>query len=40
MTDYAVLHARARKDPEGFWGEIAQGIDWTRKWDRVLPIGV
>jgi propionyl-CoA synthetase len=36
MTDYAAIHARSRKDPEGFWGEIAQGIDWTRKWDRVL----
>ncbi|MFY7781651.1 MAG: acetyl-coenzyme A synthetase N-terminal domain-containing protein, partial [Tagaea sp.] len=36
MTDYAALHARSRKDPEGFWAEIAQGIEWTRKWDRVL----
>lgn len=36
MTDYAAIHARSRKDPEGFWAEIAQGIDWTRKWDRVL----
>ena len=33
---YAALHARSLKDPEGFWGEIAGGIDWIKKWDRVL----
>jgi len=27
---------RSIDDPEGFWGEAAQAIDWTRKWDRVL----
>jgi propionyl-CoA synthetase len=36
MTAYAAIHAKSRQDPEGFWGEIAQGIDWIRKWDRVL----
>jgi propionyl-CoA synthetase len=36
MTAYAAIHAKSRQDPEGFWGEIAQAIDWTRKWDRVL----
>ena len=36
MPNYAEIHARSRKDPEGFWAEIAQGIDWTKKWDRVL----
>ncbi|MBW2314481.1 MAG: propionyl-CoA synthetase [Deltaproteobacteria bacterium] len=24
------------EDPEAFWGEAAEGIDWTRRWDRVL----
>jgi propionyl-CoA synthetase len=33
---YADIHARSLKDPQGFWGEIAEGIVWTRKWDRVL----
>ena len=33
MTDisksaYAEIHARAMRDPEGFWGEAAQAIDW------------
>ncbi|MBI3453364.1 MAG: propionyl-CoA synthetase [Rhodospirillales bacterium] len=36
MATYAEIHARSLKDPEGFWGEVAGGIDWTRKWDRVL----
>ena len=33
---YAEIHARSLRDPERFWGEIAEGIAWTRKWDRVL----
>jgi propionyl-CoA synthetase len=33
---YRKLHERSRRDPEGFWGECAQAIDWNRKWDRVL----
>ena len=28
--------ARARKDPEVFWGEYAERFTWLRKWDRVL----
>ena len=30
------LYARSLQDPEGFWGEVAEGIDWFRRWDRVL----
>ncbi|MGQ0664002.1 MAG: propionyl-CoA synthetase [Pseudomonadota bacterium] len=33
---YDEVHARSLADPEGFWGEVAEGIDWIRKWDRVL----
>jgi propionyl-CoA synthetase len=36
MAFYAEIHARSRRDPEGFWGEIAQGIDWIKPFDRVL----
>jgi acetyl-CoA synthetase len=28
--------ARARKDPEAFWGEYAKRFVWSRKWDRVM----
>ncbi len=30
------IHARSLRDPEGFWGEAAEAIDWERRWDRVL----
>ena len=30
------LHARSLHDPEGFWGEAAEEIDWLQRWDRVL----
>ena len=36
MGDYGSLHRRSLDDPEGFWGEAAGDIDWTRKWDKVL----
>jgi propionyl-CoA synthetase len=27
---------RSLEDPEGFWAEAAEEIDWQRRWDRVL----
>jgi propionyl-CoA synthetase len=33
---YAEAHRRSLADPEGFWGEAAQAIDWVKRWDRVL----
>ena len=36
MARYAEIHARSLKDPEGFWGEVAEGIHWHRRWERVL----
>jgi propionyl-CoA synthetase len=30
------VYARAQRDPEGFWAEAAQGIDWTKPWTKVL----
>lgn len=27
---------RSLDDPEGFWGEVAQDIDWVKPWDSVL----
>ena len=35
-SQYDDAYARSLADPEGFWGEAAAGIDWTRRWDRVL----
>jgi propionyl-CoA synthetase len=36
MGRFDEIHARSLSDPEGFWGEVAQAIDWTRPWDKVL----
>jgi propionyl-CoA synthetase len=30
------IYARSLRDPEGFWAEAAEAIDWERRWDRVL----
>ncbi len=38
------LHRRSLEDPEGFWLEAAEAIDWTRKpardalWAMPMPI--
>ncbi|GAB6054392.1 propionyl-CoA synthetase [Magnetospira thiophila] len=33
---YDLAYKRSLEDPEGFWGEAAEGIVWSKKWDRVL----
>jgi propionyl-CoA synthetase len=33
---YDEIHARSLSDPEGFWAEAAERVDWTRRWDAVL----
>ena len=30
------IYQRARQDPEAFWVEMAQGIDWFKPWTRVV----
>ncbi len=30
------IYARAARDPEAFWAELARELDWIRPWDRVL----
>jgi propionyl-CoA synthetase len=36
MADYRTEHARSIEDPEGYWGEQAQLVDWIKKPKRVL----
>ncbi|GAB4489610.1 MAG: propionyl-CoA synthetase [Thermodesulfovibrionales bacterium] len=36
MGRYAEVFRKSIQEPEAFWGEAAQAIDWSRKWDRVL----
>ncbi len=33
---YADIYRRSLEDPERFWAEAAQAIDWIKPWDRVL----
>ncbi|MHA1536141.1 MAG: acetyl-coenzyme A synthetase N-terminal domain-containing protein, partial [Alphaproteobacteria bacterium] len=35
MGRYAEAHERSLADPDGFWGEAAQAIDWDKPWDKV-----
>jgi acetyl-CoA synthetase len=36
MEDYQELYKRSIEDPEGFWGGLAEQLDWFKKWDKVL----
>ncbi len=36
LDQYQALWDRARDDPEGFWGEMAGALRWSKPWDRVL----
>src|SRR6266446_3931610 len=36
MAGYEQDYRRSLDDPEGFWGEVAQDVRWTRRWDEVL----
>lgn len=33
---YNLAYERSLQDPEGFWSEAAQEIDWYKPWDKVL----
>ena len=36
LAEYEALYHRSIEDPEGFWGEIADGFHFFKKWDKVL----
>jgi acetyl-CoA synthetase len=36
METYRELYQKSIDDPEGFWGELAEQLDWYKKWDKVL----
>ncbi|WP_404378649.1 propionyl-CoA synthetase [Caenispirillum salinarum] len=35
-SPYQAAHDRSLNDPEGFWGDAAKDIVWTKPWDKVL----
>ncbi len=34
--DYQSVYDRSLRDPEGFWGEVAEDIHWYKRWDKVF----
>jgi acetyl-CoA synthetase len=36
MEDYKELYRKSIEYPEGFWGGLAEQLDWYKKWDKVL----
>ena len=36
LDEYRKIYQRSIADPEGFWGEMAEQLDWFEKWDKVL----
>jgi len=36
LDEYREVYQRSVDDPEGFWAEIAEQLDWYKKWDKVL----
>jgi len=36
LDEYKRIYQRSIDDPEGFWGELAEQLDWYKKWDKVL----
>jgi len=35
MDEYKRMYEKSISDPEGFWGEIANGFYWKQKWSKV-----
>ncbi len=36
MSRYHEVYKSWQRDPEGFWAKAANGVDWSKPWDRVL----
>ncbi|HSR12522.1 MAG TPA: AMP-binding protein, partial [Thermodesulfobacteriota bacterium] len=36
LDEYKKIYQRSIDDPDGFWGEQAQNLEWFKKWDKVL----
>jgi acetyl-CoA synthetase len=36
LKEYRQIYQRSINDPEGFWAELAEQLEWFKKWDKVL----
>ncbi len=35
FDQYQKMYERSIRDPEGFWGEIAEGFYWKKRWSKL-----
>ncbi len=38
LDEYRALYERSLKDPDGFWTEQANRLDWVQKWNQVSAV--
>ena len=36
FDEYKKIYKKSIDDPQKFWGEMAEQLDWFKKWDKVL----
>jgi acetyl-CoA synthetase len=36
LVEYRDIYQWSISDPEGFWGEMAEQLDWYKRWDKVI----
>ncbi len=36
LDEYREIYRRSIEDPAAFWGEMAEQLDWIKKWEKVL----
>jgi acetyl-CoA synthetase len=36
MEEYEAMYNRSMEDPDGFWSEMANQLDWFKPWDKVV----
>ena len=36
LEQYEKLYNESVEDPAGFWGQVADRLDWTKKWEKVV----
>ena len=35
INTYKTIYDKSVKDPESFWAEQAERLDWIKKWDKI-----
>ena len=38
MSRYHEVYESWQRDPQGFWAEAAEAIDWSKRWDKVFDV--